>query len=82
MMMGDHSMTKGRVVLVPFPFSDVMLDPGQDDFARTGLRVASILRLHRLMTVTAGLIQRELGELSPLIQNEIAGKLRKLFALA
>lgn len=113
-------MTKGRVVLVPFPFddlsatkvrpavclsdtigpyrhtvlafisskiptdlleSDVMLDPDQDGFARTGLRVASILRLHRLMTVKSSLIQRELGELSPLIQNEVAGKLRKLFAL-
>ena len=111
-------MTKGKVVLVPFPFDDlstakvrpavcltrpigpyrhvilafitsripsdllefdVVLDSGQTDFAATGLRVTSTLRLHRLMTITAALIRRELGELSPRIQTEVAEKLRKLF---
>src|ERR1035441_715933 len=84
-------MTKGRIVLVPFPFddmtaskvrpdvcltdpigpyrhvvvafvssqtpmdiaaTDVMLDPQREDFGATGLRVASVLRLHRLVTLT------------------------------
>ena len=104
-------MTRGKVVLVPFPFddlsttkvrpavcltdpigpyrhvtlafitsriptdlleSDVVLDSGQADFAATGLRVASTLSLHRLRTVTTALIRRELGELSPRIQDEVA----------
>ncbi len=113
-------MTKGKVVLVPFPFddlsadkvrpavcltdpigphrhvilafitsriptdlleSDVVLDSGQTDFATTGLRVTSTLRLYRLMTVTTALIRRELGELSPRMQDEVAKKLGKLFGL-
>jgi len=112
-------MTRGKVVLVPFPFndlsttkvrpavcltnpigpyrllafitsriptdlleSDVVLDASQPDFTTTGLRVSSTLRLHRLMTITTALIRRELGELSPRMQAEVAGKLRKLFGLA
>lgn len=65
-------MIKGKIVLVPFPF---------EDFAKTGLRVSSTLRLHRLMTVTTSLFQRELGELPPRIQEEVDNKLRKLFNL-
>ncbi|OIN97440.1 PemK-like protein [Candidatus Desantisbacteria bacterium CG1_02_38_46] len=113
-------MTKGKLVLVAFPFddlssvkvrpavclndpigphhhvilafissqiptdlleTDLVLDSSQADFATTGLRVSSTLRLHRLMTVTIALIRRELGELSPRMQSEVAGKLRKLFGL-
>ena len=111
-------MTKGKVVLVPFPFddlsaakvrpatcltnpigvhrhvvlafitsripaplvsSDLVLDVGDPDFPMTGLRVSSTLRLHRLMTVTTSIIQRELGELSPRMQAEVNAKLRDLF---
>jgi mRNA interferase MazF len=50
--------------------TDVVLDATQADFAATGLRVSSILRLHRLMTVTTSLVQRELGELSPRLQSK------------
>lgn len=31
--------------------SDVVFDPAADDFASTGLRLRSVLRLHRLLTV-------------------------------
>lgn len=113
-------MTKGKVVLVPFPFDDLsgtkarpaicltdpigphrhvvlafitsraqaelldtdfVLDSTHPDFAATGLRVSSTLRLHRLMTATTSLIQRELGELSPAMQTEVANRLRQLFGL-
>ena len=111
-------MTRGKVVLVPFPFddlsaakvrpavcltdpigphrhvilafissriptdlleTDLVLDSRRADFGTTGLRVSSTLQLHRLMTVTTALIRRELGELSPQMQGEVADKLRKLF---
>jgi mRNA interferase MazF len=114
-------MTKGKVVLVPFPFddlsaakvrpavcltdpvgphrhvilafitsriladlmeTDIVLDTRQPDFATTGLRVSSTLRLHRLMTASTSLILRELGELSLDIQAQVADKLRKLFGLS
>lgn len=113
-------MTKGKVVLVPFPFddfsstkvrpavcltnpiglhrhvvlafissqppadlleTDLLLDATQADFAITGLRVSSVLRLHRLMTVTTSFLQRELGELSSPIQGEVNNRLRRLFGL-
>lgn len=61
--------------------TDVILQPAHPAFVATGLRVASTIRLHRLMTATTGLIRRELGTLSTGTQEEIAQKLRKLFAL-
>ena len=61
--------------------TDVILDSGQTDFAETGLHVSSTLQLHRLMTITTKLIRRELGELSPQMQDEVADRLRRLFAL-
>jgi mRNA interferase MazF len=61
--------------------TDVVLDPHRPDFGATGLRVASVLRLHRLVTLTTGLIRRELGQLSPAWQDEAAQKLAMLFGL-
>lgn len=61
--------------------TDLILDSMHEDFAKTGLRVSSTLRLHRLMTVTTSLFQRELGELPPRIQEEVDNKLKKLFNL-
>lgn len=61
--------------------SDLLLDAAKAGFSSTGLRVSSVLRLHRLMTVTTSLFQRELGELSPQIQAEVDSRLRKLFGL-
>ncbi len=113
-------MTKGKVVLVRFPFddlsagkvrpavcltnpagayrhvvlafitsraptdplsTDVALAPTQPGFRVTGLRIASTLRLHRLMTASTSLIQRQLGKLSRTTQREVAGKLRTLFGI-
>ena len=113
-------MTRGRVVLVPFPFddlssskvrpavcltnpvglhghvvlafitsripgdleeTDIVLDDSHPDFGNLGLRVSSVLRLHRLMTVSTSLIRREIGSLSPDIQSQVDGRLRVLFEL-
>jgi len=111
-------MSKGKVVLVPFPFddlstskvrpavcltdpvgrynhiilafissripeepeeSDLKLEQGKDGFSQTGLRLTSVLRLHRLMTVSQSFIRRELGALSAEWQKEVELRLRKLF---
>ncbi len=113
-------MTKGKLVLVPFPFddlssaklrpavcltnpigshhhvvlafitsripneilkTDIVIDSKRDNFSITGLRVSSTIRLHRLMTVTTSLIQRELGKLSSQMEIEVNNKLHKLFDL-
>jgi mRNA interferase MazF len=113
-------MTKGKVVLVPFPFddmtatkvrpavcltdpigphrhvvmafvssqtpsdiasTDVWLHSERPDFRATGLRVASVLRLHRLVTLTTSLIRREMGTLSQSWRKEVDQKLSLLFGL-
>lgn len=116
--MANHSMIKGKLVLVPFPFddlssdklrpavcltnpigshhhvvlsfitsripdevleTDIVIDSKRDDFSITGLHVSSAVRLHRLMTVTTSLIQREIGNLSSQMEVEVSEKLPKLF---
>ena len=61
--------------------SDVILDPQRKDFGATGLRVASVLRLHRLVTLTTALIRRDMGQLSQVWQEEVDQKLAVLFGL-
>jgi len=59
--------------------SDVVLDPASPDFAQTGLRVASALRLHRIVTVSSAIIRKQLGTLSPNVQAQVRQRLRDLF---
>lgn len=61
--------------------TDIVIDSTRADFAVTGLRVSSSLQLHRLMTVTTSLIQRELGVLPADIQVQVRARLRLLFQL-
>jgi mRNA interferase MazF len=61
--------------------TDFVIDKSDADFATTGLKVSSTIRLHRLMTVTKSIVQRQLGELSLAQQTEIENRLRKLFSL-
>ena len=61
--------------------TDIALPTSHSDFPATGLRVSSVLRLHRLMTLSTKIIQRELGRLSTALEQEVAGKLGVLFGL-
>ena len=61
--------------------TDLLLEPSSADFAYTGLRVRSALRLHRLMTVSTTIIQRQLGVLPSNLQVQVQQRLRTLFAL-
>ncbi len=118
--MANPSTTRGKVVLVPFPFddlsavklrpavcltepigvnrhvvvafitsreisdmlpTDIALPLNHPDFPASGLRVHSVLRLHRLITLSTKIIQRELGRLSPNLECEAAEKLSLLFSL-
>ncbi|MGB5158041.1 type II toxin-antitoxin system PemK/MazF family toxin [Desulfobacterium sp. N47] len=61
--------------------TDILIASELNDFKYTGLRVSSALRLHRVLTVTATMIQRELGYLSEIKQNIVQNKLKQLFSL-
>ena len=118
--MANPSTTRGKVVLVPFPFddlsatklrpsvcltepiganrhvivafitsrkvsdllpTDIALPMNHPDFGATGLRADSVLRLHRLITLSTSIIKRELGRLSPALEREANNKLKLLFSL-
>lgn len=55
--------------------TDMVLDNTHPDFLISGLRVASTLRLHQIVTVSTIVIQRELGELSADTLEQIFDKL-------
>lgn len=61
--------------------TDILLTPGTPDFAATGLRVRSTLRLHRMVTVSTSIIQRQMGVLTPGVQAQVRQRLRTLFGL-
>lgn len=60
--------------------TDIVLDTSHPDFAASGLRKPSTIRLDHLMTIRKSLIQRELGTLSSDTQDKIAEKLCKLLS--
>jgi len=59
--------------------TDFVIDNQGADFIKTGLKVSSTIRLHRLMTVSDKIISRELGEISDNQKQKIEARLRKLF---
>ena len=60
--------------------TDILLSRESDKEAM-GLRVSSILRLHRMVTVSIDIIRRELGSTPPEIHEKIIAELRTLFRL-
>jgi mRNA interferase MazF len=61
--------------------TDLPIEPSDSDFAQTGLRVRSVLRLHRLMTVTTSIVRRDLGDLSQRQIRDVEQRLRLLFGV-
>ena len=61
--------------------SDLLMESDSLEFAVTGLRVTSVLRLHRLMTLAATVINRELGQLPRSMEQVVEDRLRTLFGL-
>ena len=67
------------VVPAALEAADLVIEPGDPDFPTTGLRVRSVLSLHRIVTVSTAIIRRQLGTLSPKFQSQVARGLRTLF---
>jgi mRNA interferase MazF len=51
------------------------------EFPLTGLRVTSVLRLHKLATVEQSVIMRRLGRIGPQLQVEADARLRVVVGL-
>jgi mRNA interferase MazF len=61
--------------------TDIMIDRSHHEFAQTGLRVPSVVRLHKLAAVESDLVIRRLGRIGPQLQTEISAALRRVFGL-
>jgi mRNA interferase MazF len=61
--------------------SDFVINVNDPEFVKTGLRVSSMVQLHRLLTVTTSLFRRELGTVSSSMETQINNRLRTLFKL-
>jgi mRNA interferase MazF len=57
--------------------TDLVLDSVHPDFARSGLRNPSTLRLNHLITLRRSMIQRRLGELSLETHSQLVEKLAR-----
>lgn len=59
--------------------TDVILDSEDDGFEQTGLKVSSVILLHKMVALPVNLIQRELGKLPPYKSRLVRNNLRILF---
>ena len=73
---GISSVIRGSAVP-----TDVVVDTTHAEFARTGLRVPSVLRLHKLAAVESKVILRRLGRIGPHLQTEVDRLLRVVLGL-
>jgi mRNA interferase MazF len=61
--------------------SDFLIETTHAEFARTGLRVTSVIRIHKLAAVEHFVITRRLGRLGPQLQAETDRRLRMVLGL-
>jgi mRNA interferase MazF len=61
--------------------SDILLNPALPEHVSTGLRMPSVLRLHKLATIHHTSMQRRLGQILPVTQQSVDTRLRQIFCL-
>lgn len=63
------------------PFTDHLLDPAHAEFARTGLKVASVIQLDKIATLHRTLVRRRLGSIGTSSTSAVVKLLRRIFEL-
>jgi mRNA interferase MazF len=61
--------------------TDLLIRRTDPNFPQTGLKVDSVIRLHRLITIPVKIIKREIGVLPVNFRAALERKLRDLFGL-
>jgi mRNA interferase MazF len=77
---------KHNHIVIAFITSQISKDKSESDISlesndETGLKVKSLMRLHRLTTIPAELIQRSLGQFPKTKEKELKEKLSRLFGI-
>jgi mRNA interferase MazF len=61
--------------------TDIVVDPQRGEHRPTGLKVTSVLRLHKLATIHVTTVRRRLGRLSTRAMDQARAKLRSMLEL-
>ena len=61
--------------------ADVLIEKDQVDFQVTGLKVSSVIKIHRLLTTTDKIIRKIIGDLPESYYSEIYEKIKRLFGI-
>jgi len=69
------------VIRSPLGNTEFKIEPTHPEFALTGLRVASVIRLHKMVALDQSVLLRRLGRVGPLIQAEADLRLRLVLGL-
>ena len=73
---GISSVVRGGVIA-----TDILVDLSHAEFSNTGLRVASVMRLHKLAAIEQSVIIRRLGSIGPRLQTLVDRCLRTALGL-
>ena len=65
----------------PLPTTDLLVEDSHPDFAQTGLKKSSVIKLDKLVTVETSVLLGELGELSSALLQQTDEKLRHALEL-
>ena len=69
------------VIRTPLAATELKVDTTHPEYAATGLRVASVIRLHKLVALDQAILIRRLGRIGPLLQAEVDVRLRLVLGL-
>ena len=73
---GISSVVRGALAPTDYP-----IETSHSEFSLTGLRVKSVVRVHKLAAVEHSIIVRRLGKIGPQLQIEIDRLLRQVLGL-
>ena len=63
---------------MPAPI-DIIIDNTHPDFKLTGLKIASVIRLDKIATISGDLILGEIGEIGVTLKKEINRKISEAY---